>query len=90
MDPVVYSARPTLPNFIYVSELLRTWETAVLLFLNKESNTNLTLYISPYLAEGFGLTMLEALASGLRVLVPRTGSASDYIDPIYIDDTYFE
>ena len=41
------------------------------------------LYISPYLAEGFGLTMLEALASGLRVLVPKTGSASDYIDPIY-------
>jgi len=41
------------------------------------------LYISSYLAEGFGLTMLEALASGLRVLVPRTGSASDYIDPIY-------
>lgn len=41
------------------------------------------LYISPYLAEGFGLTMLEALASGLRVLVPMTGSASDYIDPIY-------
>ena len=41
------------------------------------------LYISPYLAEGFGLTMLEALASGLRGLVPRTGSASDYIDPIY-------
>lgn len=41
------------------------------------------LYISPYLAEGFGLTMLEALASGLRVLIPRTGSASDYIDPIY-------
>jgi len=41
------------------------------------------LYISPYLAEGFGLTMLEALSSGLRVLVPRTGSASDYIDPIY-------
>jgi hypothetical protein len=27
--------------------------------------------------------MLEALASGLRVLVPGTGSASDYIDPIY-------
>jgi len=41
------------------------------------------LYISPYLAEGFGLTMLESLASGLSVLVPRTGSASDYIDDIY-------
>jgi len=48
------------------------------------------LYISPYLAEGFGLTMLESLASGLSVLVPRTGSASDYIDDIYNNcgDTY--
>ena len=41
----------TFPSFIYVSELLRTWETAVLLFLNNKSNTNLTLYISPYLRE---------------------------------------
>lgn len=39
------------PKFIYVSELLRTWETAVLLFLNKDNNTDLTLYISPYLRE---------------------------------------
>jgi hypothetical protein len=38
------------PNFIYVSELLRTWETAVLLFLSL-LNTNLTLYISPFLRE---------------------------------------
>ena len=49
MDPVVYSARPTLPNFIYVSELLRTWETAVLLFLR--DSIGLTLFISPYLRE---------------------------------------
>ena len=41
----------TFPKFIYVSELLRTWETAVLLFLNKDNNTDLTLYISPYLRE---------------------------------------
>ena len=27
--------------------------------------------------------MLESLAAGLSVLVPRTGSASDYIDDIY-------
>lgn len=40
------------------------------------------LYISPYLAEGFGLTMLEALSSGLRILVPQTGSTSDYINQI--------
>jgi hypothetical protein len=40
----------SLPNFIYVSELLRTWETAVLLFLSL-LNTILTLYISPFLRE---------------------------------------
>lgn len=39
----------TLPKFIYVSELLRTWETAVLLFLR--SSIILTLYISPFLRE---------------------------------------
>ena len=44
------SETTTLPNFIYVSELLRTWETAVLLFLSL-LNTNLTLYISPFLRE---------------------------------------
>jgi glycosyltransferase involved in cell wall biosynthesis len=41
------------------------------------------LYISPYLCEGFGLTMLEALASGLNVLVPITGSTSEYMTDIY-------
>jgi glycosyltransferase involved in cell wall biosynthesis len=38
------------------------------------------LYVSPYLAEGFGLTMLEALTSGLKVLVPSTGSTVEYIN----------
>lgn len=38
------------PSIICVSELLRTWETAILLFL-KEENTNLTLFISPFLRE---------------------------------------
>ena len=37
------------------------------------------LYVSPYLCEGFGLTMLEALATGLSVLVPRTGSTREYM-----------
>jgi glycosyltransferase involved in cell wall biosynthesis len=40
------------------------------------------LYVSPYLAEGFGLTILESLASGLNVLVPKTGSTKEYIDAI--------
>jgi len=39
-------------------------------------------YISPYLAEGFNLTVLEALACGLPVIVPETGSTKEYIDDI--------
>jgi glycosyltransferase involved in cell wall biosynthesis len=42
-------------------------------------------YVSPYIAEGFGLTMLEALSSGLHTIVPKTGSTSDYI-PGMIDN----
>lgn len=40
------------------------------------------LYISPYLAEGFNLTVLESLATGLPVLVPETGSTEEYINTI--------
>lgn len=39
-------------------------------------------YISPYLAEGFNLTVLEALACGLPVIIPETGSTKEYIDDI--------
>ena len=41
------------------------------------------LYISPYLAEGFGMTMLEALATGLNVLAPKSGSTHEYMNDIY-------
>lgn len=40
-------------------------------------------YVSPYLAEGYGLCMLESLASGTPVLVPKTGSTKEYIEAIY-------
>lgn len=43
------------------------------------------LYISPYLCEGFGLVMLESLASGLQVLVPKTGSTKEYVSEIYLN-----
>lgn len=46
------------------------------------------LYISPYLCEGFGLTMLEAITAGLPVLVPKTGSTEEYIK--YIHDNHGE
>lgn len=41
------------------------------------------LYLSPYLAEGFNLTSLEALSSGLPVVIPRTGSTREYVNDIY-------
>ena len=40
------------------------------------------LYLSPYLAEGFNLTVLESLASGLSVLVPETGSTREFVNDI--------
>ena len=48
--PLKKETQETFPNFIYVSELLRTWETAVLLFLNGKI-IELTLFISPFLRE---------------------------------------
>lgn len=41
------------------------------------------LYVSPYIAEGFNLTPLEALACGCNVAVSSTGSTEDYINDIY-------
>jgi glycosyltransferase involved in cell wall biosynthesis len=40
------------------------------------------MYVSPYLAEGFNMTTLEALSAGLPVLVPMTGSTKEYIEDI--------
>ncbi len=42
------------------------------------------LYVSPYIAEGFNLTTLEALAAGLPVLIPRTGSTKEYMEDLYM------
>lgn len=41
------------------------------------------LYFSPYFAEGFNLTSLEALSAGLPVVIPETGSTREYIRNIY-------
>lgn len=40
-------------------------------------------YFSPYMCEGFNLAPLESLASGLPVIVPRTGSTKEYMSEIY-------
>ena len=38
-------------------------------------------YVSPYRAEGFNLTPLEAAACGVPVVLTRGGSTDDYFDP---------
>jgi glycosyltransferase involved in cell wall biosynthesis len=65
-----------LNNIIFVDKIL-TYEE-----INNLYNAS-DLYISPYLAEGFGLTILESLSSGLNVLVPKTGSTKEYVEDIY-------
>lgn len=40
------------------------------------------IYISPYIAEGFNLTVLEAIAAGLPTIVSDLGSTKDFIDAI--------
>jgi glycosyltransferase involved in cell wall biosynthesis len=41
------------------------------------------IYVSPYMAEGFNLSPLEALTAGRRVVIPRTGSTEQYMKDIY-------
>ncbi len=43
------------------------------------------LYLSPYLAEGFNLTVLESLCSHLPVLVPKTGTTQEYISDLLVN-----
>ena len=38
-------------------------------------------YVSPYMAEGFNLTPLEAAACGTQIVVTEGGSTNDYFDP---------
>jgi len=39
-------------------------------------------YVSPYLAEGFGLTPLEASSSGTPIVITKGGSTDDYFNAI--------
>jgi glycosyltransferase involved in cell wall biosynthesis len=65
-----------LTNHIIFSDKTLSYESVNDLFNASD------LYISPYLAEGFNLTVLESLSAGLPVLVPETGSTKQYIDDI--------
>jgi glycosyltransferase involved in cell wall biosynthesis len=69
-------------NLLLANNIIFTDKTLSYQKINELFNAA-DLYLSPYLAEGFNLTSLEALASGLPVIIPRTGSTREYIRDIY-------
>lgn len=71
-------------DYLFKNHIIFINDTLSYSYLNDLFNAA-DLYISPYLAEGFGLTMLESLCAGLNILVPRTGSTKEYIEDIYIN-----
>jgi glycosyltransferase involved in cell wall biosynthesis len=40
------------------------------------------IYLSPYIAEGFNLTVLEAIAAGMTTIVSDNGSTKDFVNAI--------
>lgn len=48
------------------------------------------IYLSPYVAEGFNLTVLEAIAAGMRVVVSDNGSTSDFVNCILDNVPYMD
>ncbi|NDC95841.1 glycosyltransferase [bacterium] len=65
-----------LDNHVIFTDKTLSYDT-----INKLYNAA-DVYVSPYIAEGFNLTTLEAIASGLPVIVPQTGSTKEYIQDI--------
>lgn len=62
-------------NIVYVDDT----------FSNKRMNdifNSCDIYVSGYMAEGFNLVPLEALTAGMKLVISKTGSTSDYINNI--------
>ncbi|WP_159788959.1 glycosyltransferase [Sodalinema gerasimenkoae] len=62
-----------IPRLAYIGRSLSTQELAQLY-------QTCDAYISPYLAEGFNMPVLEAAASGLPILCTQGGSTDDFTD----------
>ncbi len=62
-----------IPRLAYIGRSLSTQELAQLY-------QTCDAYISPYLAEGFNMPVLEAAASGLPILCTKGGSTDDFTD----------
>jgi glycosyltransferase involved in cell wall biosynthesis len=69
-------------NNLYENHIIFTDKTLSFSLINDLYNSA-DLYISPFLAEGFGMTILEAVAAGCDILLPMTGSTKEYAELIY-------
>lgn len=67
-----------IPRLAYIGRSLSTQELA-------ELYQTCDAYISPYLAEGFNMPVLEAAASGLPILCTRGGSTDDFTNHSFTD-----
>ena len=65
---------PDAPDIVYSTHALGEID---MLRLYKSVNA----YVTPYRSEGFGLTILEAMASGVPVVVTRYGPSLDFCSP---------
>ncbi len=65
--------KPNAPEIIYIDEDLSESQIAALY-------RTCNIFVSPYRGEGFSLPTLEAMASGLPVLVTKGGATDDFVD----------
>jgi glycosyltransferase involved in cell wall biosynthesis/thioredoxin-like negative regulator of GroEL len=61
------------PEIEYIDEMLETSDIASLY-------RSCDVFVSPYRGEGFSLPTLEAMASGLPVMVTKGGATDDFVD----------
>lgn len=66
-------AKPNAPEILYIDSYLTEQEMY-------ELYRSADVFVSPYRGEGFSLPTLEAMASGLPVIVTQNGATDDFVD----------
>ncbi len=64
---------PNAPEIVYIDDYLTESEIC-------ELYRSADVFVSPYRGEGFSLPTLEAMASGLPVIVTKNGATDDFVD----------